>query len=117
MNLTDLKLDLHNKCPETYFVKVLFEKDERIYGRRSFGDLFNYYRPKGVSEKLLLKALVDAGFSSYRCPDIADFVFFKWHRSYRFFSHARTSPGHSFYVNQKYTFKYLNKLYDSQFKE
>jgi hypothetical protein len=117
MNLSDLKIDLNNKCPETYFTEKLFDKDERIFGRRSFGDLFNYYRPKGVSEKLLLKALVESGFSSYRCPDISDFVFFKWHRGYKFFSHALTASGHSAPVNQKYTFKYLNKLYDSRFKK
>lgn len=117
MTLQEVIKDLNGKCIGTYFQCKLFRNDSKIYARRTFGDLFKYYRPKGVSEKLLLEALVKSGFSSYRCPGIKEFVFFKFNRVYRFWAHGEKANSHTELVSQKYTFKYLNKLYDSIFEE
>jgi hypothetical protein len=118
MNIKLLKADLNSKCPGTYFYQKLFKRDTQVYQRRTFGDLFLYYRKYGVTEKMLLKALVEAGFSTYRCPDIKDYVWFKYgYREYRCFIRTRTSTSHKHKVLQKYNFDYINNLYSEVFKK
>lgn len=125
MKLTykELKKDLNKKCPSDYhkrydidyFSMPLFKRDNVIYRRRTFSDLFLYYRYKGVSEKQLLKALYEEGFMCYLCSDIEQCVFFKWDQCYKFWRYNKSSLKEMMRkpCYTKYTIKYLDELFDS----
>lgn len=118
MKLEELKKDLLSKSDSDYFIKSLF-KDEKIYARRSFTDLFKYYKIKGVSEVLLMKALIQTGFSARLCNTNRIYVFFKYYTSTYlkpgtiFINIKETSyDGYNVKIkNTKYTKDYLMKLY------
>lgn len=95
-----------------YFQNKLFKNDPSVFRRRSFTDLFKYFRFKGVSEKTLLKCLYLEGFGCYKCSDIERLVFFKYlYRNDRFF--IRNNDMYHELVNDKYTRTYLSVLFDS----
>lgn len=83
MTLEELKKDLLSKlnCPDwstiSYFKVKFFEKDSRVYSRRSFDDLFKYYSQIGATEKTLIKALYELNFTAKVCNGINKVVFFK----------------------------------------
>lgn len=100
----------------TYFAEKLFKNDMMVFKRRSFTDLHKYYRRFGVSEKQLMRVLGDPdnSFSCYVCSDTNEFMFFLLQKSYKCFYHKK-GHAHSL-VDGKYTFKYLEELWDSAFK-
>jgi len=118
MNYKELKEDLLNKLEYThhtrYFAVKLFKKDAQVYRRKSFDDLFKYYRFKGISEKTLAKALYELGFRGKICMDLQKIVFFKYSDPKIKF----LLEGDIFYFplkdeyikNSKYTVTYLNRL-------
>ncbi len=113
-----LKQDLNKKCPSTgllfgYFAEKLFDDDISVFNRRSFDDLFKLYKEKGVSEEMLMKALIDCGFATYLCGDIKKYVFFKLKRKERIFYWPRRHKMNTRASKTKYTRKYLENLYDS----
>ncbi len=130
MNKEELIKDLNNKCPSRprnvvldYFKFKLFKNDDKIYARRTFGDLFKLYRFKGVSEALLMECLVSQQFRAYRCPDIKNIVFFKYTHKHKFWcvSEERVTNRYKntfrFSNYGKYTPEYLENLYNSIFNK
>lgn len=111
--------DLKSKVNENgYFNTKIFKKDKRIYKRRSFGDLFNYYKNFGITEKILIKALKKAHFIMYVCVKLEKGVFFKNYNTYKFFNNLKNGNIHSYggfnqIKNDKYTKEYLEKLLNS----
>lgn len=57
MNHRELINDLNSKTGNVYFKCKLFKNDLRVFPRRSFNDLFKYYKRFKVTEKMLAKAL------------------------------------------------------------
>lgn len=80
MNLEELISDLNSKSNDAYFIYNLF-KNEYTYSRRSFGDLFKYYKRFGISEKLLAEGLKKADFKGLICGNIRKLVFFKLYKN------------------------------------
>jgi hypothetical protein len=131
LTLNQLKRDLINKFNEDKegFKMPFFKKDKGVaYHRRSFNDLYSYYRYRGVSEKKLLKALIEAGFRSRYCPYPRRIVFWKasgigkpkklYHSEfYRSLSESiERDDNLNNYNFGKYKPSYLEKLYDEIFE-
>lgn len=119
MNYNELKEDLINKTPSYYFNHKLFKNEIDVYSRRSFDDLFKYYRFKGVTEKMLLNALVECGFVAKVCANLKKVIFYRdveARQDHIYWSNINGSGSgytHCFNVqNSKYTFDYLNSLLD-----
>lgn len=117
----ELKKDLRSKVNGSFFRRTLFKRDTRIYYRRSFDDLFIYYRTRKVTEKQLLKILIDIGFKTAVCTTINKVVFFipfgfESVEDNGLWKHI-PYPGTGFSQvkktkNTKYTAKYINNLYN-----
>jgi hypothetical protein len=107
--------------PYHFFKVKLFKRDKRVKHRRSFGDLFLYYRARGVTEKQLLKGLVDAGFYAGICHEIEKVVFWKGKMDQK--PDSIWVTGHLYWTDSeirrkaidKYTTEYMNKLYKQNF--
>lgn len=116
MNLEEIKKDLNSKVNGNgYFNTKLFKKDYE-YNRRSFDDLFKYYRRFKVTEKLLLQALFESNFSAKVCSAIKKVVFFKYykHEDKSFWATSQGGYGYSENKethNTKYTADYLDNLF------
>lgn len=124
MTINELKKDLISKLDDQndYFNVKILKSDYRIFQRRSFRDLFHHYRRKGVSQKMLMQALMEAGFSSYFCFDVNLFVFFGlYDRNYKFLNESCFDYDFNYIAkrnkDKKYTFKYLESIYDSIYKK
>ena len=116
MNLQELKNDLISKVNNgNYFRHKLFNRDKQIYARRSFDDLFLYYRQKGVTEQLLLTALYESDFSALVCANLKKVIFSRifsaedgiW--AYKKYEGKMGYIGTRETKNTKYTEKYLKK--------
>jgi hypothetical protein len=120
MTLEELKQDLKKNSCDTYFLKEFLIGDEkRGYWRRSFNDLIGHYK---VSDKLLMTALKECGFTSYYCDEPRRVVFHKVERGRRVgvfynkkafiiaFEEEKEKEDNNF---GKYTPTYLNDLYIS----
>ena len=121
MTIQQVKNDLNKKCPDkddyaSYFL-VPLEKGEIRWGRRTFSDLFNHYNKKGVTEEQLMKAIIKARLNCYFCDDIRRFVFFRMALRFKIFSRERKILETKVPGTSKYTFKYLEELYDSVSKK
>jgi hypothetical protein len=120
MNLQELKADLNSKTKYNFFNVKLFTKDQHIYKRRSFKDLFIYYRKYKVSEVMLMKALYETGFSTRTCNTINKYVFFKYYeqKSNSIFSiDPLENSGYGYPPeNTKYTKEYLTNLFNKAMK-
>lgn len=121
MTLIQLRQDLTSKCSSFYFTKTLSKHEKVVYDRRSFNDLFNYYRPKGVSELKLMRALILEGFHAQICGIE--------HRNVRvMFAKVSAGPigiwatpisigyGKNIETNDKYTYLYIQKLFEKAVK-
>lgn len=114
MNLKELKESLTRKINCNYFKIKLFKVDKEIYARRSFDDLFTYYKQRKVTEKMLLQALYECKFSASVCHEIKKVVFFKYYKQENTFWNNKFTGGYDYTHNTKdtkYTSKYLNKLF------
>ena len=127
MNLKELKEDLLNKVNhKRYFRNTLFKRDKEIYDRRSFDDLFKYYKQKGATEKMVLQALYDTKFRARVCGGINKVIFYRYyekceetpisiwankiipgHVNFATFNYGRSTK------NTKYDASYIDKLFDS----
>jgi len=108
------------KAPTYSFVAVkLFKKDIKIYPRRSFKDLFTYFKALKVTEKQLLRCLIKGNFIAGVCHDIKKVVFFGkvhhriikdfiWIDDALYWNNSKKNTK----VNDKYTVEYLNNLYN-----
>lgn len=122
MTTEEILKRLNELCPERitgtifYFQYKLFKRDPKVYNRRSFNDLFLYFKKYGVTELQLMKALTspESKFAGYICYDIRKVVFLKIPREYKFTSENLNNfiNHENKYVVDKYDFKYLEKLYD-----
>ena len=115
MTNEELRLDLDNKFDqEGYFKEKLFIKDS-VYKRRTFSDLFKYYKWEKVSEQQLMTVLKDMQIRAFRCPDIGQIVFHKsrYVRKLSFEMNGSLSVRNPV-TNSKYTYEYLLKLYDQK---
>ena len=120
MTTEKLVKDLQNKINQynDNFKVKLFKRDLKTYGRRTFDDLFLYYRRHGVTEKQLMKGLVEAGFSALYCSTVKRPT---WggSKSQNKFWYPRINDVYinnfssQITKNTKYNTEYLNKLYDS----
>lgn len=115
MKLDELKKSLRSKLNGRgiYFDTILFKYEEEYFKRRSFDDLFKYYKRRGVTEKLLLQALYEEGFSALVCGALKKVVFFKYYAQKDTFW-GDSSFGYDTYKvtkNTKYTAKYLDNLF------
>lgn len=126
MTLEELKEDLINKTDflDTigigYFSITLF-KNDKIYCRRSFDDLFKYYKRFGVTEKLLLKGLHESNFIAKVCLNIDKVIFYRSNTNHkeRFWA-KNVSYGYSsdrVTENTKYTAGYLDNLFKEIYNE
>lgn len=113
MTLEQLKEDLLSKKGVVFFQEKLFKSDSYIYHRRSFYDLFKYYRFKGVNEKLLMQALKELNMSARYCDDAGRYVWlFKNPENNSFLMHD--SYKNTIETNKsKYTYEYLLNLWES----
>ena len=115
MELKELKDSLNSRVNEMgYFTARLFKNEDDWYYRRSFDDLFKYYRKYKVTEKLLLQALYECGFSAAVCRDIEKVVFFKYYKQDNTFWAEPNMFGYSGSKtthNTKYTADYLDNLF------
>lgn len=111
--------DLKSKVNKAgYFNTKIFKKDKKIYERRSFGDLFKYYKNFGITEKILIKSLKKANFVMYVCVKLQKGVFFKYVYAGEFLNDLLHGDIHSYgsfnqIKNDKYTKEYLEKLLNS----
>jgi len=119
MNLDETKKELDNLTNAMYFNKLLFKsKKDDYYQRRSFDDLFLYFRKYKVSEKMLLQALYESGFCARVCSSLKKVVFFKAYIPDNKFWYTFISKGTYGYIdlncteNTKYTREYLDNLFD-----
>jgi hypothetical protein len=123
MTTKELTIHLNSLTTGEYFSEKLFKKDHKIFRRRSFDDLFCYYKSKGVSEKQLLSVLYNNNFRAQVCGVINKVIFFK----------QKINPSHSIWKtpflrghtnitgynfnrytsNTKYDDKYIDKLFES----
>lgn len=113
----ELKKDLESKISAYYFKTTFFKRDFCVYYRRSFDDLFLYYRACKVTEKQLLRVLINNDFQAAVCTDIHKVVFMKkTNKLYDFWKTvSRAGEGYSISKttkNTKYTAKYINNLYN-----
>jgi len=127
MNLKELKKDLLNKVNhKRYFRSTLFKKDKGIYDRRSFDDLFKYYKQKGATEKMVLQALYETKFRARVCGGINKVIFYSFYEKCQKPSisiwASKIIPGHVNSVtfnygrstkDTKYDAAYIDKLFDS----
>jgi len=118
MNLDELKKDLLEKTSNSaFFTKKLFKKDKYIYMRRSFNDLFIYYKQFNVTEKMLLQALYELKFSASVCNTLKKVVFSKVYPQIDKFWGKHFFNLNYGYLNKtdktagKYTINYLNNLF------
>jgi hypothetical protein len=127
MNLEEVKKDLLAKVKNgfngRYFHQPLFKSDTECYIRRSFDDLFKYYKQRNVTERMLLQALVESKFKATVCGAINKVIFFRtegpnitilWkdefiqgHTSTTYFNYGRSTK------NTKYTAEYMDNLLES----
>jgi hypothetical protein len=118
MNLDELKKDLDDKLHSGsygYFKVKLFKNDTNVFERRSFDDLFKYYKKFKITEKMLLEALYEKGFSAAVCCNINKVVFFRcfkpvnkfWFNVDRYLGYSQTKLT----KNTKYTAEYLDNLF------
>lgn len=116
--------DLNSLMHENYFVKPLGENDTAYKNimRRSFNDLYDYYKTKGVSEEMLMEALMKAGIHCYFCSTPMRFVFFKNSKGSKCFTNLlfenEITQNYKKYDKQNsnvgiYTSEKLLSLYDS----
>lgn len=129
MTQNELEEDLNKKCINrdksyliAYFICKLFKRDTKVYNRRSFYDLFLYYKRYKITEKMLALALYNCKFACYRCPDISNIVFFKHKRKYLFWAvESSIVDKYTLKINSsiygKYTPDYLTNLFKSVIKE
>lgn len=119
--MTNLELveDLKTKidCTKTelnYFKTTLF-KNEDYYKRRSFNDLFKYYKRFGVTEKQLIKVLDILCIGCYYCSVPEKIVFFNKGCLPGITRDLISIPSQNGSQNicDKYTSKYLLKLLNS----
>jgi hypothetical protein len=108
------KTNPHNNC----FKVKLFKRDLKIYDRRTFDDLFLYYRKYGITEKQLMKGLIDAGFSALYCstverPTFAEHKSFIKYWTKGISEHYILEFNRKITKNTKYNVEYLDKLYNS----
>lgn len=116
----ELKKDLESKTNSQFFKVMFFKKDEMVYYRRSFDDLFIYYRKLKVTEKQLLKVLINAGFKTAVCKNIHKVVFFiptEYEKIEKngLWKEIPYDIGFSKYkttTNTKYTAEYITNLYN-----
>jgi len=121
MDLNELKKDLLSKMNRNelgiyrYFSEKLFPWDKATYERRSFDDLIMYYGPKGVTEKMLVQALYEAGFTGLICNEIHKIVFFIGYPRVEGplgYAHWSYAPLEDDNVDSKYNVTYLMNLFN-----
>lgn len=126
MDLSELKGDLLSKMSRAeldlyrYFSEKLFPWDNTPYERRSFDDLIMYYGPKGVTEKMLVQALYEAGFTGLICNEIHKIVFFiGYPREIGVLGYSRYSyaPLEDDNVDSKYNVTYLMNLFNEIYEK
>jgi len=123
MTLKELKKDISSLLVHMggseYKFKPLFKKDNNRIMRRSFNDLFYYYKRKGVTEKLLMKALIDMKFVARYCNGPKRIVFFKYRYPVEKFWWTAYHRNQAFKNTGncgKYTAEYLEELYNKVIK-
>lgn len=110
-NLEDLKNDLWNKVPKgSYFYNRLLPKDTKVYHRRTFGDLLEYYKQYGVTEKMLITALDKLQFRTYYCNTPKGMVFFGRGSDYKLKKQLELHFHYNSKIVTKYTATYLHDL-------
>ena len=113
-DLNKLKEDLSIKCGlRNYFYKKLLPKDKKVYHRRTFGDLLEYYSPYGVTEKMLITALDQLKFKTYYCGTPKGMVFFDRGYDSKLEKMLEHYFGYAHMVVTKYTPQYLYNLLKS----
>lgn len=120
MKLKDVRKRLNELCPKFEHGYGLFSglfKDEKYKQRRSFNDLFVYFRKYGVTEKMLMKALKREKFEFWYCNTINRNVFYKpW--QFLYFYNDRYEDFRQRHIEEnrvntgKYTKEYLLELYN-----
>jgi hypothetical protein len=111
--LSNLEFDLSKKVSiGGYFKEKLLSKDIKVYHRRTFGDLFEYYSKYGVTEKMLITALSNLKFRTYYCDTPKGMVFFWRGRSnnYTLGKYLKTYFMSDKKIVTKYTATYLYNL-------
>lgn len=99
-----------------YFVEKFFKNDKRVYKRRSFDNLFIYFRKYKVSEKQLLKCLINYNFNFGVCTDINKIIIippFSFEKISNLKIKWRSESWYTNYTsvrNSKYTVTYIENL-------
>jgi hypothetical protein len=99
-----------------YFTKKLFKRDYKVFERRSFDDLFLYFRRLGVSERQLMRVLYskESKFSGFVCGNINKFVLYKSKRTKTIWGINLIYQSYNYPIEHtKYTVEYLENLYAS----
>lgn len=121
--MTSLRLreDLTNKCSRFYFTKILTSTEKVVYKRRSFANLFNYYRVRGVTELQLMKALIQEGFYAQICgvEKHTKIMFAKVNAEPKGIWATPVPKGYlkNIKIHDKYTVSYIEDLYQKAKKE
>lgn len=104
----DIKTKINCVEPKLAYFKTTLFKNEKRYDRRSFNDLFKYYKRFGVTEKQLIKALDSLCIGCYYCFIPKRIVFFNRGSLPGIARHLKEIPSES--ICDKYTPEYLLKL-------
>lgn len=121
LTLLELRRDLTVKCSKFYFTKTLGVTDKTVFQRRSFRNLFHFYRNKGITELQLMKALILEGFYAQICnvgrePKV---MFAKVNADPRGIWATPIPKGYSknVRIDDKYTAEYIENLFKQAKKE